>query len=228
MATRRHLPVTSGDEAGLGRRDALRILAGAVGAGVAVPGLAAGHPLQRHLADHTMIAQADANAAAAAGRAAFLDQHQLKTLQALAERIVPGASKGNSAEFIDQLLAVETQANQRSFLNALGAFEGRAIAAFSRPWVALPGAEQDRILAEASTMESGVPPAPPWTPGTPIAVPTSTPSPSRLTLRDHFDLIKGWVAGAYYSSEIGMRELGWTDSIFHAEFPGCQHPDGHR
>lgn len=31
-----------------------------------------------------------------------------------------------------------------------------------------------------------------------------------------------------YSSEIGMREPGWTDNPFHAEFPGCTHPDGHR
>ena len=51
--------------------------------------------------------------------------------------------------------------------------------------------------------------------------------PVRLTLRDHFDLLKGWIAGAYYSSEIGMRELGWTGNVVFAEFPGCQHPGGH-
>ena len=228
MTTRTHLPVTSGDEPRLGRREALQILAGAMGAGLAVPGLAAGHPLQSHLADHTMIAQADAKAAAAAGKPEFLDEHQLKTLQALAERIVPGAAKARTAEFVDQLLAVDTHANQRSFLSALGAFEARALDAARRPWVALTAAEQDRILTEASTMASGAPVPEPWTPGKPVTAPASPASPPRLTLRDHFDLIKGWVAGSYYSSEIGMRELGWTDSIFHAEFTGCQHPDGHR
>jgi hypothetical protein len=48
-----------------------------------------------------------------------------------------------------------------------------------------------------------------------------------LTLRDHFDLLKGRIAGAYYSSEIGMRELGWTGNVVHATFPGCDHPGGH-
>ena len=33
--------------------------------------------------------------------------------------------------------------------------------------------------------------------------------------------------GAYYSSEIGMRELGWTENRFFASFPGCTHPGGH-
>lgn len=220
--------VRSGAGPGLGRREALQMLAGAMGTGVALPGLAEGHPLHSHLAGHAAIGQAEAKAASANGKPAFLDEHQLRTLQALAERIVPGASKAKSAEFVDQLLAVDTQENQRSFLNALGAFEGRAIERTRRPWVALSTAEQDEILTEASTMASGVPAAEPWTPGRPIAAPAAPAGPPRVTLRDQFDLIKGWIAGAYYSSEIGMRELGWTGNIFHAQFTGCEHPDGHR
>ncbi len=42
-----------------------------------------------------------------------------------------------------------------------------------------------------------------------------------------FREIKGWIVGAYYSSEIGMRELGWTGNMFYAEFPGCTHADRH-
>ena len=47
------------------------------------------------------------------------------------------------------------------------------------------------------------------------------------TLRDRFEHLKGWIVGAYYSSEIGMRELGWTGNVFYASFPGCEHPGGH-
>jgi hypothetical protein len=47
------------------------------------------------------------------------------------------------------------------------------------------------------------------------------------TLRDHFENIKTWVRGAYYSSELGMRELGWTGRVFYEKMPACQHPDGH-
>lgn len=211
---------------GLSRRNAMQILAGAMGAGVAIPGLAEGHPLQSHLADHVMVAQADAKAAAADWKREFLDAHQFDTLKSLAERIVPGASKARTAEFIDQLLAVDTRANQRSFLSAIGAFEGRSLDHTRRPWTALSGAEQDEILRDASTMSSGIPADLPWTTGKPIAA-SRADGPVRLTLRDHFDLLKGWIAGAYYSSEIGMRELGWTGNVFFAEFPGCQHPGGH-
>jgi hypothetical protein len=35
------------------------------------------------------------------------------------------------------------------------------------------------------------------------------------------------VSGAYYSSEIGMQELGWTGQMFFDKLPGCDHPDGH-
>jgi len=64
-------------------------------------------------------------------------------------------------------------------------------------------------LAQASTERPAVAPQPP-------------------TLRDHFEHLKGWIVGAYYSSEIGMRELGWTGNVFYAGFPGCPHPGGHR
>lgn len=39
--------------------------------------------------------------------------------------------------------------------------------------------------------------------------------------------MKGWVVGAYYSSEVGMRELGWTGDVMFESFPGCEHPGGH-
>jgi hypothetical protein len=44
-----------------------------------------------------------------------------------------------------------------------------------------------------------------------------------VTIRDHFDTLKGWISGAYYSSEAGMRELGWTGTVMHEKFPGCEH-----
>jgi hypothetical protein len=227
MSTPKQIPLDGQPEPsrGLGRREALQILAGAMGTGIGVPGLAEGHPLHSHLADQASAAQAEAKAAT--GKPEFLDAHQLSTLKALAERIVPGASKARTAEFIDQLLAVDTHANQRNFLSALGAFDGRALARARRPWVALTDADQNEILEEASTMASGVPEAEPWARGKPIGATSAPAGAPRVTLRDHFDLIKGWVAGSYYSSEIGMRELGWTGNPFHLEFTGCPHPGGH-
>jgi hypothetical protein len=49
----------------------------------------------------------------------------------------------------------------------------------------------------------------------------------RAGFREHFENLKGWVSGAYYSSEMGMKELGWTGDRVFAGFPGCAHPEGH-
>ena len=187
----------------IGRRDAMQILSGGIGAGFALPGIAAAHPMHAHLEDQARVATAQKKAAAVQYKPVYLDAQQFAATKSLAERIVPGATKAKTAEFIDQLLAVDSPSNQRSFLSALGSFEGRAVDTAKGPWTSLGPAQQDQILTEASTAETGT------------------------RLRDHFDLLKGWIAGAYYSSEIGMRELGWTGNVMHLEFPGCQHPEGH-
>ena len=208
------------------RRRILQMLTGTAIAG-AIPAVASSHPIIRHLTDDSLVDRAQAKAAAPRYKLEFLDQHQFETLQSLAERTIPGAAKAKASEFIDQLLAVDANDEQRKFLSALGAFEGQAIGRSGRPWKSLPEPEQVAILTEASTMAPGSP-TKPWTAGDPIPIRPSAPRPpGPTTLRDHFDLLKGWISGAYYSSEIGMKELGWTGNMFYESFPGCDHPDGH-
>jgi hypothetical protein len=208
------------------RRKILQLLAGTAAAG-AIPAIASAHPILRHLTNEPQTARAQANAARPEWKPQFLDQHQFETLQSFAERVIPGASRAHTSEFIDQLLAVDSPDVQRKFLGAIGAFEGQALRRGRRPWKALPEAEQTAILTEASAMASGTLPEKPWAPGEPILPPTDSTVAPPMTLRDHFDLLKGWIAGAYYSSEIGMKELGSTGNMFFESFPGCSHPDAH-
>jgi hypothetical protein len=213
------LPVyRSPERQGMGRRALLQTLAGGVGAAMALP--AEAHPVHRHLASPATVAQADANAAAAAYKPEFLDAHQLETLAAIAERIVPRSTEARVAEFIDQLLAVDAPANQQAFLGSMGAFEMHAAQKFGAPWKTLTAEQQNGLLTEASTAEAG----------RQIANfdPRVAAQPSgKTTIRDHFENLKGWISGAYYSSEIGMRELGWTGEMFFGTFPGCTHEGGH-
>jgi hypothetical protein len=200
------LPSADAPADGVPRRAALQILVGAVGAGFALPSTAeAQHPMHVHLASPAALEQAQQKAAAGPYAPEFLDAHQLKTLDALADAIVPGATAARVAPFLDQLLAVESAANQRLFLSALGAFDMAAIAKHGKAWTAITAAEQDALLRDASTADL-----------------------KASAFRTHFENLKGWIAGAYYSSEPGMRELGWTGNVFHQELPGCSHPDGHR
>jgi hypothetical protein len=199
------LPVASDPADGVSRRVALQALLGGVGAGLARPASAeAQHPMQQHLANPGAIEQAQQRAAAAGGTTEFLDAHQSKTLEVLSEAIVPGSTAARVAPFLDQLLAVESAGNQRAFLGSLGAFDMAAITKHNKPWIALTASEQDGLLRDASTADDAAP------------------------FRGHFQNMKDWIAGAYYSSEPGMRELGWTGNTFHRELPGCTHPGGHQ
>jgi hypothetical protein len=216
-------PVELITSAGIGRRAWLQTVAGGIGATLAVPGLAdAQHPVHQHLADQSKTSAAAKKAAAAAYKPEFLDAHQLATLESLAERIVPGSTKAKVAPFIDQLVAVDSPANQKTLLGALGAFDMLAIEQHRKPWKALTAAEQDALLTTASTTEAARRgQGPDDDPRAPMT------ASGKATIRDHFEGLKGWISGAYYSSEIGMRELGWTGEMFFQKLPGCEHPDGH-
>src|SRR5947208_16513769 len=129
-----------------GRRYAIQRLAMSAGGVLILPGIAAAHPIQHHLRDASALVLADAKASAADYVPEFLDAHQFDMLQMLAEHIVPGSTKANSAQFIDQLLAVSASEDQRGFLQALGAFEQTAAVRVSTSWTKLTEDQQGSLL----------------------------------------------------------------------------------
>lgn len=190
---------------GINRREMVRRLMLAGGAGFALPGLAEGYPAT-HVAGKGSVTEAEAKTAKSDWSPAFLDQHQSDTLAVLAERIIPGSSEAGVNRFIDLLLSVDTEEPQKSFLASLSAFEAESLRRFSRPFKELAEAQQVEILAASSSAEHS------------HAAEGKSRQP---TMRDHFENIKGWVSSAYYSSEIGMKELGWTGQVYFTNFPGC-------
>jgi hypothetical protein len=205
---------------GLSRREMVQRLFGGAGAVLAIPGVSGSHPVHKHLAGATVLAQADAQATEKDWAPAFLDAHQNETLIVLAELIVPGSTKAQVNRFIDLLLSVDTQDNQKKFVASLSAFEAEALKNLTEE-------QQIKILTDAST--AGSEEAPAGRRRRRHAQPAEqSPLSPEQALRDHFENLKNWISGAYYSSEIGMRELGWTGNYFFESFPGCQHPEGHR
>jgi hypothetical protein len=202
-------PVAAPAGDGMPRREALQALLGGVGAGFALTSVVdAQHPVHQHLASPSVVGQAQQKAAVTAYTAEFLDAHQMKSLEALAETIVPGSTTARVAPFLDQLLAVESARTQRAFLGSLGAFDMAAVSKHGKAWIALSATEQDAILRDATNLSLSADP--------------------KSAMRGHFQNLKDWIAGAYYSSEPGMRELGWTGNVVFAELPGCTHPGGHQ
>lgn len=211
---------------GPSRRQMIQRLLGTAGTGFALPGLAATHPVANHLVSEATMAAAEAKAADPGWEPIFLDPHQNDTLIALAERIVPNSTQAQVNRFIDTLISVDTQENQKKFLASLAEFDHEAISRYNHPFKALSEGQQNTVLSEASTTEASQP-------GQGVrrrrrpAVPKPGVAQPVLTLRDHFENIKGWVSGAFYSSEFGMKELGWTGQVAWDSLPGCGHLGGH-
>lgn len=211
----------------MSRREMVRRLATAMTAGTAVtalPGAASGHPVYKHMLSETTLEQADAKAAEAAWTPLFFDPHQNETFTILAERIVPGSTDAQVNRFVDLLLSVDTQENRKQFLNSLSAFEAYSLASYQQPFKNLSQEQQNQILTVASTMK----------PGGELRQHRRRHIPAQeageeatLTLRDHFENLKHWVSGAYFSSEAGMKYMGWTGQVMWSSFPGCQHSGSH-
>jgi hypothetical protein len=212
--------------AGMNRRQMVQRLAGAMTASLSIPGVAAAHPVHKHLLSESTLAAAEEKTAAKDWKPEFLDAHQLATVAALAERIVPGSAAAQVDRFIDLLLSVDTQENQNKFVASVSAFDAEAIGQHRVPFKDLTEAQQNAILTQASTEKGGQETH--WD-GWWFAVPPTQESAKEaaVTLRHHFENLKSWISGAYYSSETGMKELGWTGQVMWESFPGCEHPEGH-
>ena len=181
----------------VGRRALLQSLA--MGAGAAVFGgtaLAAGHaPHPGGMAAGAAAKPTDD--ASSTSTLLFLDQHAFDTLSLLGEQIVPGSRAAQVPAFLDRLLFVESTETQKRFTQALGAFEHVARDAHSKPWKMLTNTEATVLLTKMSAL------------------------PGDDVLRRSFDALKSAVAESYYSSEAGMKELGWNKSVVFAPPPVC-------
>jgi hypothetical protein len=215
----------SSSRRGMGRREAVqRMIAGPAGS-LLVSRLTLRHPIHQQMPEMCSVA-ANPKTIGEEWTPEFLDAHQNETLIALAECVIPGSTAAHVNRFIDLLLTVDTQENKEHFLASLGAFEAESRSRFGRSFLGLTQGQQTQVLQVASTAEAGNAPVHEdwmW-----FSVPSrSSSEPIRITFRDRFENLKSWITRAYYSSEAGMRELGWMGNYFHESFPGCEHRDGH-
>jgi hypothetical protein len=205
----------------LTRREIVQSLLAGMGALAAWPQLASAHPIFKHLSDAKTLAKADASAAAARWTPEFLNSHQNQTLLLLSERIVPGSSQAHVNRIIDLLLTADTSENRRKFTDSLSAIDVVSRKRFGIVFKSLSADQQEQVLTGLATGKPSVD-----RDSSRNAIKNRLQQPA-LTPRDHFDNVKTWVVGSYYSSEVGMRELGWTGDVYFVELPACPHSEGH-
>jgi Gluconate 2-dehydrogenase subunit 3 len=184
----------------LSRREIVQKLLGGVAAAGAFPLIASSHPIYRHLSNGVMFDRAEEMRDALDWQPLFLNAGQDKTLATLSEMMVPGSATARVDRFIDLLVSVDTARHQREFVASLAAIEDEAKKRFARGFAQLTPNEQETLLTDFSTQEDH---------------------------REQFHNLKVWIVGAYYSSEQGMRELGWNGNYAFESYPSCEHGDGH-
>jgi gluconate 2-dehydrogenase gamma chain len=147
----------------------------------------------------------------------FLDEHQNETLIILSDLMIPatdtpGAKEALVNRYIDLVLAAETHETQRSFLNSLGYLDGESMRRYKAAFRYLSRQEQDDLLHALAYPSAGSG----WT-GEAAAPDIG---------HGHFEALKQRIATAYYSSQIGEKELGWDGAFAHGPYEGCNHPEG--
>jgi len=203
------LPIQMDEKASarsISRREAGKRLLAGMAAGAAAPWMSSAHPIWRHFENAELLEQAEG--AVVDEKLAFLNQGQFASLAAAAETILPASTKAGVAKFIDLLLSVDSPRNQAEFARSLEQVEAESSKRFGKDVARLSSMERNELFTAIST--SGDPQ-------------TADAHPLKAFLH-----LREWIAGSYYSSEIGMRELGWTPDRVFAEFLGCSHIDvGH-
>jgi hypothetical protein len=192
-------------------------------AALAGSNVARAHPIHNHLSQPGRILDAAASVAAGDWSPQALNVHQNETLLVVSERILPGSAEVRVNRLIDLLLTVEIPANRQNFVDAVAAVDTEAKKRFNQLFVSLTAEQQEELLTACSTTKS----AKPATAQDSDDIEDDRAPVSGATLRDHFENLKGWIVGAFYSTETGMRELGWTEETYFDALPECTHPDGH-
>jgi hypothetical protein len=183
------------------RRELAEALLSGLAAGLVAPLFPSLHPVERLLLDGKALDAAEARLSPDLAKGSFLSASQLASLAILAEAILPGSRQAQAPQFIDLLLSVDSSEHQEEFLRSEAALEEASERAARKGIASLNATELHDLLVEVSSPQS---PA-----------------------EKHFLNLRHWIAGAYYSSEMGMRELGWTPDRVFSSFPSCAHAEGH-
>lgn len=208
----------------LTRREALQRSLVAIGATFATPLVAGAHPIVSHL---SMLASAQPAPPSdeAIWSPKFLNAEQNNVLVTISDRMLPGAGAAQVNRTIDLVMTVETDENRKLLVQALGALDAQAVKQFHLGVAKLAPDQVDEVLTFCSEQE------PPQAEHDDDAAGWKLNQRTRLTgpanLRDHFEYLKGWIVASYYSSEAGLRELGWDGVNAHESPAECAHAEGH-
>lgn len=149
----------------------------------------------------------------------FLNAQQNETLLALSEAIIPatdtpGAKDAYVNRFLDLLMSALPSETQREFLDSLTWFDTGAMARYKASFVSLSDQQKQDLLNLVAWPHTHVR----W-----------GETDANFDGHEHFERMKKWIASAYYSSPVGLKEMGWDGWPARGIFKGCEHqPEQHQ
>jgi len=189
---------------GISRRDVLKSL----GIGVAATSVLRVIPAQAAEYAHHMVAAEKAAAPAKAYTPKFFSAHGYKTLQSLCQTIFPadaesgGAIEAGAPEFID-LLTSENEGYQRILGGGLMWLDNTCSDRYDKAYLDCSPEQQKEILDK-------------------IAYRKNAAADSSLSQGvEFFSFLRNMTADGFFTSEIGIKYLGYIGSTYLTEFPGC-------
>lgn len=188
------------------RREAIKGVAVGVGAVSSLPilnSLASAQGRQHHVATPIV-------AGTTAKAPAFFNKHQYATITELASLMIPtdetpGAREAKVNEYIDLIVGESAFEVQRVFLDGLSWLDKTSKERHKKTFVYLAKAQQVAILTEISQIKN--------------------PIPQNAIQAKFFKAVKDMTIDGFYTSKIGIDELGYVGNTVLDEFPGCTHPE---
>jgi len=163
-----------------------------------------------HAAEHAhhMIAAEKAASPAKAYTPKLLTGHEYKTLQSICQTIIPpdpdfgGAIEGGAPEFID-LLSSENEQWGRTLRGGLLWLDATCSDRYVNVYLDCTADQQKEILDKIAYRKNAVTDA------------------SILQGIEFFSFVRNMTADGFFTSEIGIKYLGYIGNTFLPEFPGC-------
>jgi hypothetical protein len=190
------------------RRDVLKSIA-VCGAGSALSVI----PIEAAAQAHRTVASEKARSAKAAYTPKYFPAHQYKTLQALCEMILPadadcgGALEAGAPEFID-LLTSENADYQRRLGGGLMWLDSTCLDRYGRVFLENTAAEQKEMLDAIAFRKN------------------ADADPSLSQGIEFFSFLRNLTADGFFTSEIGIKYLGFMGNTFVVKWKGCPPVEG--
>ena len=186
----------------ISRRDVLKTLAVSVSSTSVLSII----PLQAAQHVHGLVAKEQVAGGGAGYEPKFFDRHQWQTLRKLCELIIPpdeksgGALEANAPEFID-LLTSENPEFQTQLSGGLLWLDAYCSKHHSGPFLKCSPAKQKATLDRLAYRNN------------------STPELTQGI--SFFALLRNLTADGFYTSKLGIEDIGYMGNTAMSEFPGC-------